>query len=112
MEITISPEEIVSAFRMKAGPRDKIRPLLVRFKSSQIRDKVMGAKKGLRLANKPIYLSDHLTRAAGELFFSALALVKQHKIHDAWTFNGQVYIRITNDNAKPLLIKASNDLAR
>src|SRR5207244_11212852 len=97
---------------MKAGPRDKIRPVLVKFPSCQIRDKVMGAKKGLRVANKPIYLSDHLTRAAGELFFSARALVKQRQIHAAWTFNGQVYIRIATDNARPQLVRSSTDLPR
>lgn len=112
MDIRISPDDILSVFRMKAGPRDKIRPVLVKFQSSHIRDKVMGAKKVLRLANKPIFLSDHLTRAAGELFFSARALVKQHKIHAAWTFNGQVFIRIANDNARPQLIRSSNDLPR
>ena len=71
LNITVTPDDIISAFRMKAGPRDKIRPVMVKFKTSQIRDSVMGAKKNLRLNNKPIYFSDHLTRAAGELFFSA-----------------------------------------
>ena len=72
----------------------------------------MGAKKGLRQNNRPIYFSDHLTKAAGDLFFAARALVKQRKIHAAWTFNGQVFIRIANDNTKPLLIKSSADLPR
>lgn len=111
--IKISDDDMTTAFRMRAGPHDKVRPILVRFSTKQVRDSVMRSKKNLRVNNTPVYISEHLTRSTADLFASARTMVKQGKISASWTYNGQVFIKKTSDlNARPMLIKSANDLPR
>ena len=114
MNLDISPEDITAAFRLKAnGPKDKVRPVMVKFKSVELKNQVMRAKKKLTEDKSTTFVSEHLTKAAGELFAKARALKKQSKVHKAYTYNGNVYVRLTSDpTARPTLIKSVDDLPR
>ncbi len=111
LNVKISPDDIVTAFRLRSGSNNRIRPVIVKFKNSLLKDSVLRAKRNLQLSEKSILIFDHLTRANLELLFSARALLRQKKIHAAWTFNGQVFVKFDDDNlSKPSLIKSSVDL--
>lgn len=111
LNVTIEPEDIAEAFRMRAGPKDKCRPVLVKFSSPRIRQQVMVNKKNLRNSNKNIYISEHLTKPVADMFAKARALVKEKKLFGAWSFKGQLYVKkSTEATARGVLIKSINEL--
>jgi len=113
LNIKLQPQDIVTAFRMRAGKSDKSRPVLVKFSSAHVHESIMVAKKKLRSSTNQIYINEHLTKRTGELFALARNQVKQNKIHSSWTFKGQVFIKQSPDaSAKPILIKSKDDLPR
>lgn len=109
--VHVLPQDISVAHRIKAGKKDKVRPIIVRFVSRNVRNAVYSARKGLKDSNPPIFISEHLTKAASELFFEARKMVTDKKIHAAWTQNGLVYIRFSSDpNTRATIIRSSGDL--
>ena len=101
-----------TAHRMKAGPKDAIRPIIVRFSSRRIRDTVYRAKKQLKQQSRSIYISEHLTKPSADLFFESRKLVRAKKIFSTWSQNGLIYIKVSSDVAsKPKLIKCRTDLS-
>lgn len=113
MGLTVHPENIIAAFRMKVGAKDTARPIMVKFSSTKTKESVMRAKKSLREKKSQVFISEHLTKAAADRFAKARALVKQKKIVSAWTYNGNVYIKASSDaTARPTIIHAMDDLPR
>jgi hypothetical protein len=113
LDIKLQPQDIATAFRMRAGKSDKTRPVLVKFSSTHVQESIMVAKKKLRSSSKQIYINEHLTKRTGELFALARNQVKLKKIHSSWTFKGQVFIKQSPDaSAKPILVKSKDDLPR
>lgn len=111
LEVKLQPHDIATAFRMRMGKSDKTRPILVKFSSTHLQGSVMAAKKKLRASNKNIYINEHLTQRTGELFALARNQVKQKKIFSAWTFKGQLFIKLSSDiSSKPIIIKSKDDL--
>lgn len=100
--IDILPNEISSAHRIKKRDKDATRPIIVRFATSKIRDRIMRAKKLLRTDSSRIYISEHLTNSTSKLFYEARKLVAEKKIASTWTMNGVVYFkRSTSADEKP-----------
>lgn len=100
-------QDISIAHRLKAGPRDKVRPVIVRFVNRKLRNQVLGVKKQLK--NSTFFVSEHLTKAASQLFFEARKLVRDKKLNSAWTRNGQVVVKLgTTDRGK--VVRNVNDL--
>lgn len=93
LNININKDQIASAFRLKKGKKDKVRPTLVCFSSRKIRDEIFANKKVL--GDKQIYISEHLTKSASNIFYNARQMKHDKKINSAWTRNGQVYIKLT-----------------
>jgi hypothetical protein len=111
LHIDISPSDISTAHRIRAGGKDKVRPVIIRFTNRRIRDAVYRAKKLLKTATKPIFISEHLTKMSSELFYESRKLLREKKIHSTWTHNGQVFVKVSaNSTAKPLLIKCQADI--
>lgn len=109
--ITVLPSDISIAHRLKAGPRDKVRPVIVRFTNRQTRNSVYHAKKLLKDSSRNIFISEHLTKKASDLFFEARKLLKDKKIYGTWTQGGQVFVRFSPDPAtRATLVKSSTDL--
>ena len=67
-------------------------------------------KKILRQQKRNIYINEHLTKRASDLYYKARKLVKNDKIFAAWTRNGQVFIKQTKEQLKPIFIKSVHDL--
>ena len=113
LHVEISPSDISTAHRLRAGGKDKVRPVIVRFANRRIRDTIYRAKKLLKSAPgaRAIYISEHLTKGAAELFYECRKLLREKKAHSTWTQNGQVYIKTSSEpSAKPISIKCLADL--
>ena len=70
---------------------------------------VLQARKKLRESNAHIYINEHLTQMASDLFAKARKLVKDRKAINAWSWNGKIYVK--NNNNTIILLKSSADLA-
>jgi len=79
MGVTVDPKDVTAAFRMKAGPRDTARSIMIKFDSAKTKEAVIRAKKHLHQKKSQVYISEHLTKAAAERFARARALVRVRK---------------------------------
>jgi len=96
LNVSISRDAISTAHRMKSGPKDMVRPIIVRFTNRRIRDEVYRARKLLKRNfthstqspntsrntphdQQPIYISEHLTKPSSELFYLARKLLCDKK---------------------------------
>jgi len=94
-------KDISLVHRVRAGKKDKVRPVIVRFTNRRVRDDVCRSRRLLRDSCEHIYISEHLTNAT-------VTLLK--KLHSAWTQHGQVFAKFTSDpSVKPTSIKCSSD---
>lgn len=130
LNIPAVSDNIVSAFRLKSGKNDKTRPVLVKFESRKLRDKVLSAKRVLGrkrdneqdeaagtnpedTAASRIYISEQLTKKISDLFFRARELKRKNHIHAAWTRNGKLYVKTSGElTCKPKQINSLDDLPR
>lgn len=113
LKVKLEPGDIEEAYRIKAGPRDKCRPVVVKFTKRFTRQDILSKKKTLRNSDKQIYISEDLTKTTADMFSKARALIKDKKIHAAWTFNGNLFIRKSADpSARPVLIRSVSDMPR
>jgi hypothetical protein len=109
--IDVSQQDISVAHRLKKGPKDAVRPIIVRFARRQIRNRVFGAKKQLKNYGGRVFISEHLTKTASDLFFQARKLLKDKRIYATWTQNGQVHVKHSADqNSRSKVIKCIADL--
>lgn len=113
MHVQVNPGDIGSIYRMKSGPKDTVRPIMVNFCNTKTRNAVMASKKTLKDDDRQIFLAENLTKATADRFYKARTLVTKKKIHATWTRNGHVFIKLTNDDtSRPIIIKNANDLPR
>ena len=125
LNVTVSRSDISSAHRMRPGQKDTVRPIIVRFANRRTRDKIYRARKMLKRdrptasdqtqpiqrTSQPVYISEHLTKAASDLFFEARQLVREKRFFSTWTQNGQVHVRISSDaSTKPKVVKCHEDI--
>jgi hypothetical protein len=109
--IDVSQTDIAIAHRLKSGPKDVTRPVIVRFVNRGIRNLVYHARKQLKGQSTRVFISEHLTKFASDLFFDARKLQREKKINSTWTQSGQVYVKFTSDPAaRPIPIKCKADL--
>ena len=113
LSVDVGARDISACHRLKrrgAGPP----PIIVRFVSRKARSAVLRARNKLREQNRNrtdrnlIYINEHLTTTASELFAAARGLLKMKRIQQTWTFTGRVYVKALNGNIK--LIGTKNDL--
>jgi hypothetical protein len=116
--IDVQPQDIVAAHRLKKGQKDASRPILVRFLNRKLRDRILRSRSTLKSTYTAspadnIYISEHLTHTVSKLFYDARSCVKAKKIYSAWTANGKVLIRRTNNpTEKPTVILANCELPK
>jgi len=88
LDVDVTRGDISIAHRMRAGFKDKCRPVIVRFTNRRVRNMVYAVRKELKnLTTDRVYISKHLTKAASDLFFDARRMVREKKIFAAWTQN-------------------------
>ena len=118
VDIEINSEDIEAVHRLKkrffeAGPRRTI----ARFKNRKISEALIRCSKEFSnddkleaagLSNR-IYINSNLSSYNRFLWGKSKALLRDRKIHKFWTTNGNVCIRI-NENDRPKRIGHINDL--
>jgi hypothetical protein len=81
--VKVQPQDLAIAHRLKAGEKDKVRPVIVRFLNRKVRNEVYRAKKKLKDIGGQVYISEHLTKSASDLFFVARKMVKDKRLASA-----------------------------
>ena len=112
LHVNVRASDIAIAHRLKAGARDTCRPVIVRFVNRRVRDEVFRSKKSLKdSSTRGIYISEHLTKKASNIFFEARKLVKEKKLSSAWTFHGVVNVKFgTDPGERPKTIRTIDEL--
>ncbi len=106
----IKTEDIKDTGRM--GKRtNKIRDILVQFRSNTLRDKVYNKRRLLKQNDNPVFINEDLTPQRSKLFFEARKLRKREKIFGTWTQKGNVMIKI-KDSDQPCAVKSYNELTK
>ena len=114
--IAISASDITTAYRLPVSSAGRSQPVLVKFTSRSMRDRVFQARKSLRLLPSAsnaehIFFNEHLTKANAHIFSSARKSVREKKTHSAWTAGGLVFVRKSNStDEKPKLCRTMKDL--
>lgn len=110
LNLALTARDISSAYRIKKGPKDSSRPILVRFSSRKIRDEVYGSKKVLKGSTQPIFISEHLSKSVADLYYEARKMFRDKKLIACWTMHGQLFVRFTSDpGERPALIQSRSD---
>jgi hypothetical protein len=112
LKVDVSPSDISTAHRVKAGAKDSVRPVIVRFATRKVRNLVFGAKKMLKGSSSRVFISEHLTKTDSDLFYEARNLLREKKIFAAWTMNGLVHVRFSPDpSTRATTVRCRDDLA-
>jgi len=72
--------------------------VIVRFTNRRTRDRVYNARRELRNMSTRIFINEDLNQSTNKLFFHARHLVKSRRIHSAWTYTGNVFVKETSAN--------------
>lgn len=107
--VHVHPQDISIAHRLKAGPRETVRPVIVRFVNRKVRDKILSSKSKLKNSNTRVFISEHLTKNSSDLFYAARRSVREKKIFSAWTHNGQVVIK-RNENGPKIIVRSEDEI--
>lgn len=100
LELDIQPGDISICHRLPKHSSHQHAPIIVRFSSRKARSAVLNARKKLRNDDQKIYINEHLTHQAAKLFASSRRLLKDHKVAQVWTRNGQVSVKLLNGTVK------------
>lgn len=100
IDATITESDIDIVHRI-GKPRDSPRPVIVRMLRKRQKDVIMREKKNLKnnnlTLNTAIFLNDDLTRFRDNILYEARQLKKQHKIKNAFSLGGNIYVIQNND---------------
>ncbi len=108
MQVSLSPEDINLSHRVGKKTENKIRPITVKFNKLSSRRSVYQAKTKLRSAEgHPVYI----TKRRSSLLYEARKLKRNRKIANAWTADGNVFIKETVDGIL-INVKDNEDIAK
>lgn len=87
-------------------------PIIVKFRSTNLQNKIYGLRKNLHSSNPDtpqIYINENLTPDNAKVYAQGQNLVKMKKLFSTWTFGGIVYAELTPEKKeKPFqVIKTS-----
>ncbi len=113
MDMTLKTNNIEKIYRLGKKKADKPRDGVVRFKTSITKNKII--KKRKLAINSPdpqknVYINDHLTEKRRNILYATRRLVKQKRVFAAWSQQGNILIRLT-ENDPPVHIKSHKQLA-
>lgn len=116
LEISLNENDIIYARRITKGSKDTNRPVLVKFATIGVRNRIYATRKSLRTSSSSsyevrIYINEHLTKTNAHIFAQARKLIREGKIHAAWSSGGYIFIRRTNSlSDKPKKMTSVDDL--
>lgn len=120
--VTISENDIDAAHRVPTKKREGIKPLIVKFISRRVRDKLQKAVRERRPAVKAvlknhrsekdlIFANDHLSPGRKDLFIKTLEKKRSTGAKFVWTRNNIVFYR-HDESAKVFKIDSEQDLEK
>lgn len=94
----INASAIQSCHRLGTKAANRNRPILVRFNDLKVRNDIWRNKKKLKTSQ--VVLSEFLTKTRQTIFSRAR---KSFGIKNTWTYNGNIYIKLPNNERRRIL---------
>lgn len=117
LNIKCDAEDILSVRRLSSTNQSGIQPIIVRFASLSMKEKIMKAARqrpincdeiGLGVRQR-IYFNHHLTPANQRLLGAARKYKRQHNFMFVWYANGEIFLR-KDENSRACKITDIRDL--
>ncbi len=102
MNINIKPTDVENLHRLGKRKSDKTRDIVIRFRKTVMRNQIFKNRKKTATHSDPkknIYVNDKLTEYRRDLLYAARQLVKHKKIMAAWSQQGNILIRKTEEDS-------------
>ncbi len=102
MNINIKPTDVENIHRQGKRKSDKTRDIVIRFRKTAMRNQIFTNRKKTATHSDPkrnIYVNDKLTEYRRDLLYAARQLVKHKKIMAAWSQQGNILIRKTEEDS-------------
>ena len=102
MDINLKPADIEKINRLGKRKSDRKRDIVIRFRRTSMRNKIYNNRKKAATHSDPkknIYLNDRLTEYRRDLLYAARQLVKRKRILAAWSQQGNILIRKTEQDS-------------
>lgn len=121
LEVNLQPSEIEVSYRKNiSGTKSSglPAPIVIRFNNNKTKAAIMAASKSHKInADKldasfemrPIYISEQLTRNKQYIFKCARDKKREGKVKFAWSKNGEIYIR-QSENSPIIRVKRHQEL--
>lgn len=116
LDLQLDDSDISAVYPIQQRRGTTSKPILVKFASRSIRNKVYSARKLLRQIPKqadksPIFINENLTKNNATIFSQARNLTRVKKIASAWTAGGFTFIKISDSpSERPKRITNLKDL--
>ena len=118
LKVTITASDISKLHRLQTKNELKPPPIIVRFVSRDIRNKLFSNRRNARNADFSNFsvngvesiINKNSTYHKKQLFWKSKQKAKETGFKFCWTLNGNVFVRKSEDD-KPILIKNVHDLA-
>ncbi len=107
----ITKEDIQSSYRLGKPKESKARDVIVEFVSKKKRNIFYSKRKSTPKSSdgKKVFINEDLTQLRSKLFYDARRLVKTKKVHSTWTQEGNVIIKLNEEDA-PMAISTHQEL--
>ncbi len=96
LKMKLKKQDLSEVYRLGKKMEGKTRDIVVNFAEKKTRDQFYLKRKMTTPHKDPgknIYINDQLTHFRKGLFYQARKMLKSHKLHAAWTQNGNVLVR-------------------
>lgn len=111
LEVEVSKQDISVAHRLGSrrrtvAPGQTPNPsrVIVRFTSRRIRDRIYAARSKLKNMEPKMYVNEHLSAHVNDLFTTARQMITDKLIYSAWTFNGNLFVKLTTSSTPQLIV--------
>ncbi len=105
----ITTRNIDDAYRMgkqkSTGPRD----IILKFLERSTKNEVYRSRLKMAREDNPIYINEDITTRRSKLFYDARKMKKSGKLHNTWTQNGNIMIKIF-ESSTPQPVTSYSDL--
>ncbi len=100
MKIQLKPTDIKDVRRMGPKKNNKIRDILVKFTSTEVRDSLYQNRKLLVHEAEPVFVNEDLTQRRSQLFYEARKLRKKARLFGTWSQQGNILVKV-NQQSQP-----------
>ena len=107
--VEVKDTDIEACHRIPTKRKDKVHPVIVRFVSRKVRDRVHFARQKLKSLDSKIFINDHLSPFNRYLFNLGLMRKKELNYRYIWTRNGVLFMR-QMDGSDAIKILSETDL--